>query len=795
MNLRSGRIIRKCFLLILVLNLSIVLATSASQAKTSKTSDAKATALAYAEALASGNVGEWASLDLGCLMREKAQVPSKENQKSALQKTCWDDTMQAHRKLAEQESDPGVFGSSSLEGNFGLLDERHRVAPTWREYPAGIFFSPALIQVLEGPAPRIRVVGATSVEPVPLVRLSGDNAVTVSGVGVDVAVSYEDPFTAPLALRPEEPWSAKGVTRKFGPVHEVTARFIVVLGLRKLGFQADKAVLNESLPDAPAIPYAHYGMNPDPGRLWVRPGSELEHPPLIGGLVLGSAKWWSAEGLGDRLRLALDRVKSMDSGPERARLVSRLRGLAPENSDVNAVLGDMYYEDFLAQGSAKSGIRAEQAESRTRALELFWTLEAQTWRQELTAVSNEYEPAAADLYGAIGSYEILTRNGAASTEQRRRLGALYRWNNDPDLALQTHEQLLKELDPTAPESGRILSEIAWDKVQWVSWNRKYDHPWLDQALQQAKEAEERSQGPADKLYASYAQLVAEALHVPRNAAAVEQQLQVVKTWHDKAGKSDGLWALLVGNDVVKSILREGATVSLPVPARSDEVADIRVHAQPPKQDLLRVWNFDGGAPGKGPEDFTAQATGSNPVGVWQIAADTAAPSQPNVLIPSGTCASEPCFHFVTTPLKDYSYPDVTAQVLFSSEASHQGAGVVVGSAQASTFYFVILYPDETVVRFFRVQNGQVTLLYTEAVRLNHKPWHSLRAQRVNFAHVNHPKLAAYIDGFQVAYTPEDVIPPLDRFGLVVQGDTKVMFDSLHVLDLVTNRPMSKPAAY
>ena len=795
MSSRSGCVIRKSFLIAFILSLSVGLAPIESQAKATKGPDAKGIALAYAEALANGKVGAWASLDLGCLMREKTQVRSNGQQKTTLQKTCWDDTMNAHRKLAEQEADPGVFGSNSLEGNFGLLHDRHRVAATWREYPPAIFFSPALISVKGGPAPRIRVIGATSVQPVPLVRLSGDEAVTVSGVGVDVMVSYEDPFTAPLALRPEEPWSAKGVTRRFGPVHEVTARFIVASGLRKLGLPVDKAILNEALPGAPAIPYAHYGMNPDPGRRWVRPGSELEHPPLIGGLVLGTAKWWSADGLGDRLRLALDRVKTMDPGPERTRLVSRLRGLAPQNSEVNAVLGDMYYEDFLEQGSAKSGIHVEQPESLARALELFWTLEAQTWRQELTAVSNEYEPAAAALYGAIGSYEILVRNGAADMEQRRRLGALYRWNNDSDLALETHDQLLKELNPTALESGRILSEIAWDKIQWVSWNRKYDHPWLDQALQQAKEAEERSQGPVDKLYASYARLVAEALHVPRNARAVEERLQVVKTWHDKAGKSEELWALLVGNDMVKSLLEEGATVSLPVPARSEEVADIRVHAQPPKQDLLRVWNFDSGVSGKRPEDFTPQATGSNPVGLWRIAADTAAPSQPNVLIPSGTCASEPCFHFVTTPLKDFSYPDVTAQVLFPGEKANQGAGVVVGSEGSSILYFVILYPEEAAVRFYRVQNDQVTLLYTEAVRLNNKPWHSLRAQRVNFAHVNRPKLAAYIDGFQVAYTPEDVIPPLDRFGLVVQGDTKVKFDSLHVLDLVTNRPMSKPAAY
>ncbi|MBH0189851.1 MAG: hypothetical protein HP493_13715 [Nitrospira sp.] len=757
--------------------------------------NAEGVALTYVEALANGQVAEWAKLDLGCLVRAKGLSRAKGRQDTGLQQACWDDTMKSHRDMARQEAESGVFGASSLEGNFGLLHERHQAAATWREYPPAMFVSPSVIRAQAGPIPRIRVVASTVVQPVSLARLSREALLTVSGIGVDVAVSYQDPFTAPLALRPEEPWWAKGTTRKFGPIREVTARFIVVSGLRKLGFPVDMAVLNEALSDAPGIPFAHYGTNPDPGRPWVRPGSDRERPPLVGGLVLGSAQWWTSEDLGDQLRRTLDTVRTLPRGLARAHLVSRLSALAPQNAEVNAVIGDMNYDDFLAQGIVKSGFRADRADMRARSLELFWTLQAQTWRQELTAVSNEYEPAAAALYGAIGAYEILLQKGTAGTEQRRRLGALYRWNNDSESALHTHEQLLKELGPATPEYGRVLNEIAWDKIQWVSWNRRYGHPWLSQARQQAQEAEERAQGAADKLPAAYAHLVAEALHVPLNGAAVEQQLQIVKSWHDQAGKTEGLWDFLVGNDLVKSLLAEGAAVSLPAPSRSDEVVDVRVHAQPPKQDLFRVWNFDKDAPGKRPEEFTPQATGSNPVGEWQVAGDDSAPSLPNVLVPAGTCGSNPCFHFLTTQLQNFSYPDVAAQVMFSGETADQGAGLVLGAQGPSAVYFIVLNPVEAIVKFYRLKDELVTLLSSERVRLWSKPWHSLRAQRVNFLHVNRPRLAVYVDGFQVAATPEDVMTAIDRFGLVVQGDTKAKFDSLHVLDLVTNRPLSEPAAY
>lgn len=333
-----------------------------------KGTTAEGVALTYVEALAKGRVAEWAKLDLGCLMRAKGSSRSKGRQDTGLQQTCWDDTMRAHRNMARQEAESGVFGASSLEGNFGLLHERHQAAATWREYPPAIFASPSVIRAQAGPVPRIQVVAATAGQPVSLARLSGDTLLTVSGIGVDVKVSYQDPFTAPLALRPEEPWWAKGITRKFGPVREVTARFIVVSGLRKLGLPVDMAVLNEALSDAPGIPFAHYGLSPDPGRPWVRPGLDRERPLLVGGLVLGSAQWWASENLGDQLRQALDKVKTLPHGLERAQLVSRLCALAPQNADVNAVIGDMNYDDFLAQGIVKSGIRADHADVRARTL-------------------------------------------------------------------------------------------------------------------------------------------------------------------------------------------------------------------------------------------------------------------------------------------------------------------------------------------------------------------------------------------------------------------------------------------
>jgi hypothetical protein len=96
----------------------------------------------------------------------------------------------------------------------------------------------------------------------------------------------------------------------------------------------------------------------------------------------------------------------------------------------------------------------------TRLAELYWNLQAQTWRQEFTEVAMGHSPAAEAFYQAIDSFERVTAGRQATPEGRRQLGALCRWNNDAASALALHDALLKASAPGEPLHGQLLSELA-----------------------------------------------------------------------------------------------------------------------------------------------------------------------------------------------------------------------------------------------------------------------------------------------------------------------------------------------
>lgn len=53
----------------------------------------------------------------------------------------------------------------------------------------------------------------------------------------------------------------------------------------------------------------------------------------------------------------------------------------------------------------------------------------------------------------------------------------------------------------------------------------------------------------------------------------------------------------------------------------------------------------------------------------------------------------------------------------------------------------------------------------------------------------------FVDGAQVTAVDDTLLPEGGFIGLVTFGRTTAKFDSLHVLDLVSNRPLSGHAAY
>ena len=135
---------------------------------------------------------------------------------------------------------------------------------------------------------------------------------------------------------------------------------------------------------------------------------------------MGSARWWERAEAKAQFHDALQRASRL-SGPDRAGLLSRLLLLDPDDPDANGLRGDDAYLAFLQQGVAKSELAARDEATLWQLAELYWTIQAQNWRQELTAVAEGHEPAADALYKAVGAYDALSSQGRANVEQRRRL--------------------------------------------------------------------------------------------------------------------------------------------------------------------------------------------------------------------------------------------------------------------------------------------------------------------------------------------------------------------------------------
>jgi len=766
---------------------------SADSAPAGPEHDAAQFVLAYATALAQSDVAHWAAADLLCVSRATstpaapaAPIPPEMAQR------CWDDTVQAHVALVTPQAEQGVFNATGRDTSLGLLHDRHRATEHWKEYPPALFLSPPVILQHQAPIPSLAVLSTSPPQPIALTHLTGADPVRVQGQAVDVKILYRDPLTAPLALSPEEVWWGNGAQRRFGPVREVVARFIVVTDLRRFGYPVDRAVMNEVLPEAPRIPTTQYGLRPDNGRKFDYSASTPRM--LKGELVPGSAHWWTRAEAAPAMRAALDRAKQLPAA-ERAALLTRLLQIDPDHAETHGLRGADNYHAFLQQGVEKGALSAGDPATLHRIAELYWTIQAQTWRQELTAVTEGYEPAADALYRALASYEAVAKQGHATPEQRRRLGALTRWNNASSAALEIHEALLRDTPAGTPEYGRVLTDIVWDRIQWVSWERRYDHPWLLKADAEAEQAAQLATDPSDRLSAHYARVAVESLRVPRDLVRFNSRLQLIKQDLDQIADLKGLQGQLLANDLVKALSPDSAAIVLPTPSRLTEVRDVAIHATPPKQDIVWRWNFDQDPLGTVPAGFVDLLADESESAHWRVQADDKASSSTEHLVHAPHCAAADCVRLLVAEHARTTYPDITVQVRTPVGAPQDEAGLAVAVRDSRNYYAITLNPRTGQVTTRRMVDGVPTILGQVSVQLGEQPWHSLRVQRINFLHLDKGRLAVYIDGVQVSAVEDTVLPQDGRIGLIAIGNGESQFDRLHLLDLVSNRTFSKPAAY
>jgi hypothetical protein len=749
------------------------------------------TALQYVEAMAAGRVTAWAGLDLGCLTKGQASASTKSSDEA-----CWKATLAAHTDLLADQSEEGIFGAQGRGLGFGLLDDSHRKADLWRDYPPAVFLSPAAWQRGSAPMPRIKFLKTLPVRVTGLQISESRPPVRVSVTLVELAVTYPNPLLAPLALLPGEPWWASGQIRRYGPVRDLIVRVPVVSGLKAAGYPVDHAVLSAALPETPMLLGTGGGGISEIGRTSDRPGEHVGGQELVGGLLLGSVRWWDRASASNQFAAELRDVRGLAPSPDRQTRMRRLLRLDSDDLELNRLLGQDSYRRLLNAGLAKGAIDGGDEDMRRRLAELYWTIQAPTWRQDLTDVAVGHSESAEALYRAARSLGIVVRNGDADLETVRRLGALHRWNNDSEAALRIHEGALSRLLPAQSRArGAFLAEAAWDRLQWIFWTRRYEHPWLAQAKQEAEQASALAEAPMDKLVAAEAMLVAEALSVPRQPARVQASLELVREWHGKLQKVSGLWPHLIANDMVKAFIPESATMTLPSTARSSEVLDVRIHATPPPQDLLRTWEFDKDQAGAAPQGFSAVATPAAGGAGWIVQPDAEAPTSPHVLAHKAGCATSDCFHVLLAEATGFAFPDVTVHLRIAPGATDGGAGIVMAASDRRVSYAVTLNEATETVAIYRLAEGQTTLLDRTSVQLRKRPWHLLRVQRNNFAHVSKPRLSVFVDNREVYAVTDDAIPTLDRIGLVTRGTVQAQFDRLQALNLVSNQPLSSPAAY
>ncbi|MCS6290486.1 MAG: hypothetical protein H8K10_16140 [Nitrospira sp.] len=746
--------------------------------------------LQYGAALAGDRVAEWAALDLGCLTLRRERGVSEQTDRA-----CWDDTLKVHRELVQDQPETGIFEAVGRGVGFGLLSETHRHADYWKDYMPAVLVSPAAIGKDGGPGPALEILKVSPVRQFALRNLTGLEPVRVSGHTVEVRVSYLDPLTAPLALRPGEVWWASSTLRRYGPVRELAVRFVVVSGLRRLGYPVDQAVVNEALPGAPVQVGIHYGRLPqttDPGG---QHNEALKNRLGAGGLVLGSARWWDRKDAHQAFAAGLVRAQQMPHSPERTRLLTRLTLIDHADQALHTVIAHDRLQTFLREGLTKSGISGSGEAVTAGLAELYWNLQAQTWRQELTEVAMGHSAAAEAFYQAIESFERVTAGGQMAPEERRQLGVLYRWNNDATAALAVHEALLKDTTSANSLHGRVLSDLAWDRIQWLSWERRYGHPWLEQARQEAEQAVQEVKDPVDKLIAAYALVLVEALRVPREPAQLEERFQIVKTWHDRISGAAGVWPYLIGNDIVKALVPEGAQVLLPRTDRASDVSNVEIHAEPPRQDIVWQWNFDQDLADALPRGFVALSTPGADSPGWRVLPDGQTPTLGQLVVQDRPCATGECAHLLLADRVRTTYPDIVVQIQDLSADGGGEAGIALAARDNKNFYAVTLNASTGRLTTRRVFEGRTTVLGETTVKLSQRPWHSLRVQRINFIHLDRGRLGVFVDGAQVTAVDDTLLPEGGLIGLVTVGRTTAKFDSLHVLDLVSNRPLSGHAAY
>lgn len=206
--------------------------------------------------------------------------------------------------------------------------------------------------------------------------------------------------------------------------------------------------------------------------------------------------------------------------------------------------------------------------------------------------------------------------------------------------------------------------------------------------------------------------------------------------------------------------------------------------------LFQKWIFDQDQLNAPPRGFAKGVSTDEPLADWIVQGHATAPSPPNIIAGSSSCAQR-CYQVLLADGLEYEYPDLS--VRFHAQEGTAGlGGMVFGVRDTHNFYAAVVDPIGQKVQLVRLSNGLELPLAQASINLKPVDWHSLRLQRNTI--ISKDFIEVFVDGVLVL-SVEDQVLGLGQIGLVVLGASTVFFDSFHAVPLFSHRPLSAPPAY
>jgi len=515
-----------------------------STAAMPKNTPAAQAALRYAEAIAHGDRVTAGQLDFACQYRFITASTTRVKQFApagdSSYESCWQALTEAHAPMLTRTDTAMdvIWPSAGPLVFFG--DDLSRA-------PASAFVMDVLGTSPPGSGLQVTVLNNRTI-PAGSFRLATKGKVlSASTTLVQLSVEYHDPLTSPVTYAAGNVKWTNPIKRPRRSLKSVTTQWVVFTGLKQHGFPGDAAVFNlpvASLPEAP-------GMVADKIPFTTETSRALPE----------SLRWWGPDDQPGTLTAAAARAASFPDLRDRVALLNRVLLIDPQQPEALTVLTRHLYSVLLHEARNSHQLNIKNPSLGIVVDEFYWNIYAQGARMDLSnsmEMGGLSQPTPADfLYRLIPALQTLVSIRPDQLDNRFRLGVAYRWNNDQIPMVETFEALVKDIpDNRKTPKSEALLQLAWSRINKVSWNRILHDPETPQAYADAEASLAHAELPLDKFLAEYT-MAYSMIFLPNygDKTKMLQHLTEAKHWFDEVpGHTDEVWGYFLRTELLHAVL-------------------------------------------------------------------------------------------------------------------------------------------------------------------------------------------------------------------------------------------------